>query len=125
MLKQLLGNAQYIKPTTAHEAWVMLKGTTDFLQELGDGIYIASTGYALAATLMLKHGWYITCLMLDEDKPHFLMQLLHQIDWECHFLFQEFFDDIKATGSLPYRVNERRIDKCDSEIEDMFCIVLQ
>ena len=118
--RRLLRDFQYVAPTTTDEAWIMLNGVVDFLEEVVDGVCIASTGYALTANLMLKYGLEINRFIYDMDEPHFLMQLLHQVDRECYFLFQECFDDIKTTEDLPYEVNTSQITKHNTEITDIF-----
>ena len=95
----VLGEYNIVEPTTEHEAHVMFQGVANFLELLADGPCIASSGYALAAELVLEHGRVINRLMRDPNEPHFLLWLLNQVDQENYFLFREFFNDIKATGS--------------------------
>lgn len=103
-------------PATAHDAYIMFQGVGDFLETLANGACIASTGNTLAAILILKHGPKINRLMKDQGKPYFLIKLLHQVDRECHFLFKEFYNDIKLTGPNLYQVYSSKIATRNMEI---------
>ena len=49
--RSLLGKAHIVPPTNESEGLHMLQAMTDFLERMGDGPCMASTGFALAADL--------------------------------------------------------------------------
>ena len=98
----------------------MFKGVTDFLEQLASGFCIASTGRALAAMLMLKHGPEIDRLMRDNKEKHFLMQLSNQVVRECQFLFRDFYNDIKLIGTDLYQVESSRMVERNEQIVKIF-----
>ena len=116
----LLVEGHIVEPTNKHEAQIMLQGMADLLDLLAGDPCIASSSYAGAAELVSQHERTINRLMQDPGEPYFLLRLLNQVNHENYFLFREFFDNIKATGTGCYQMTMDGVNRHDKEIGRLF-----
>ena len=105
-LVKLLGASQVVAPITDDQVCHLFHTLSKFFEILArKKPCIASSGYALAAELVLEHGRDIDKVKNDPDEEYFLLHLCHSVDLDCRFLFQSFFQDILSIGINTYSIN--------------------
>ena len=118
--ERLLGLSQYITPFSPHQVHLMFDAIVRFLEQLAGGPCIAQIGYALAAELVKLHGKDIDHFMKNDLKNHFLLRLLVQVNRECQFMFQYFYNDIKLAGASLYQVDPDQMLEMKKQITKIF-----